>query len=471
MANSEVHHLFELQRAEHWKVARGAADQRIAKLTRLKETILSHRHALHEGFWVDFHKHPDEVDLTEIYPTLVELEQVRSHLPDWMSPVHVKTPPLLAGAHSELRYEPRGVVLILAPWNYPFQLLFVPLIAAVAAGNCAIVRPSHKVPAISAVIARIISETFPKTEVACITETGTKLAEELVNAPFDHIFFTGSRAVGKMVMTAAAANLASVTLELGGKSPLIIDGTADVEQAAERAIWGKMINAGQTCIAPDFALVHEKTVSAFVDAAKRKIAELYGETEEARQASRDLARIIDDAAFRRLCVLIESSVAAGARIEIGGRTDPSERYIAPTILTNISWDMAIMQEEIFGPILPVLSFKALQDVPAQINALGQSLALYIFSRSQENVDLVLGQTSSGAVGINEVVLHNANPYLPFGGVGQSGQGNYHGWYGFRTFSYERSIMRQARLDLLHIMYPPYGKKTERILELMDKFAV
>jgi aldehyde dehydrogenase (NAD+) len=467
---SEVRRLFELQRATRLEVSRRSREERIAKLESLKQAILVHREALHAAFKDDFRKHADEVDLTEIYPTLLELRHAQTHLPDWMAPVSVKTPLFLTGAHSELRYEPKGLVLILAPWNYPFQLLFVPLLAAVAAGNCVIARPSHKVPHVSSIIARIIVGVFDESEVACITEPGTNLADELIDLPFDHIFFTGSQAVGRKVMAAAATNLTTVTLELGGKSPLIIDKTADIELAAERAAWGKMLNAGQTCIAPDYALVDESVSAGFVEAAKRKIAGLYGESEEARQRSPDLARIIDDAAFRRLGYLLDSAVAAEARVEIGGRVDAAERYIAPTILTNVSWEATIMQEETFGPILPVLSFKNLESLPAKVNALGVPLALYVFSQSGENVEFLLSHISSGAVGINEVVLHSANPNLPFGGVGPSGQGNYHGWYGFRTFSHERPVMRQTPLNLQRLVYPPYGHRTEILANLLDRFG-
>jgi aldehyde dehydrogenase (NAD+) len=343
------------------------------------------------------------------------------------------------------------------------------MIAAVAAGNCAILRPSEKVPKTAAVLARIVRESFDEAEVACVVETGIDLANELITMPFDHVFFTGSIPVGRKILAAAAANLASVTLELGGKSPLVVDETADIAKTAERAVWGKFLNAGQTCVAPDYALVHRGILPAFVEAAKRTIAEFYGETEDARKSSPDFARIIDENGFRRLVSLLEEAVAAGAKVEIGGVTDPADRYIAPTLLTNVGRDSPVMREEIFGPILPVLTYETLDEIPDRINALGKPLALYVFSRRTENIESIVRRTSSGGVVINNVVIHFSNPNIPFGGVGESGQGSYHGWYGFRTFSHERSVMKQGPLALLNHVYPPYGPKTQRILKLINEF--
>jgi aldehyde dehydrogenase (NAD+) len=355
------------------------------------------------------------------------------------------------------------VVLIMAPWNYPVQLLLSPLIAAVAAGNCVILRPSEKVPRTAAVLASIIRTAFDQAEVACVTEPGLELARALVQLPFDHIFFTGSSQVGRQVLAAAASTLTTVTLELGGKSPVVVDATADVARAAERSVWGKFLNAGQTCVAPDYALVDERVLPAFVDAAGRSIARFYGPTDSARQASPDYPRIIDQQAFARLCGLLEAAIAAGARVALGGQTDAVQRYIAPTLLTNLSWDSPIMREEIFGPILPIVSFGHLSDELARLTARGTPLAIYLFSRRPERIESVLRGSASGGVVINDVVVHLANPYLPFGGLGDSGQGSYHGWYGFRTFSHERSVMYQGRLGVVKLLHPPYRHWMQRVL--------
>jgi aldehyde dehydrogenase (NAD+) len=465
---AEARRIFALQQAHRWQVARSTAAERAAKLARLKDAIVSHREAVHAAMWADFHKHAVEVELTEIAPALLDLDHARSHLAGWMQPSHVGGHWLLAGTRSEVRYEPRGLVLIMAPWNYPFGLLVTPLIAAVAAGNCAILRPSEKVPHTAAVLQRIVRHAFDEREVACVTEPGIAVAQALLAMPFNHVFFTGSTSMGRRVMTAAAAHLATVTLELGGKSPLIVDETADVGAAGERAAWGKFVNAGQTCIAPDYAVVHERVLGAFLEAATDAIARFYGPTEEARQASPYLARIIDTAAFERLSTLLADSVAAGARVHVGGRVDPAERYIAPTILTNVTWDTPAMREEIFGPILPVLTYSSLDDVIARINTRGQPLALYVFSRNDAFIERVLEKTASGATSVNQVLLHFANPNLPFGGVGESGQGSYHGHSGFRTFSHERGIMKQGRFSLMRALYPPYGAFARRAVKLLAR---
>jgi aldehyde dehydrogenase (NAD+) len=467
---AEARRIFALQQAHRWEVARSTAAERGAKLGRLKDAIAAHRQAVYDAMWADFHKHAVEVELTEIAPALLDLDHARSNLASWMRTSRVGGHWLLSGTSSEVRYEPRGVVLIMAPWNYPFGLVVTPLISAIAAGNCAILRPSEKVPHTAAVLQRIVRQAFDEREVACLTEPGVALAQALLGLPFNHVFFTGSTAMGRRVMAAAAAHLSTITLELGGKSPLIVDETADVATAAERAVWGKFVNAGQTCIAPDYAVVHERAVEAFLAAASKAVARFYGPTEEARQASPYLARIIDDKAFERLSTLLKDSVAAGAVVRVGGRVDAAERFIAPTILTGISWDAPAMRAEIFGPILPVLTYSAIDEVIDRINASGQPLALYVFSRNDAFIERVLQKTASGATSVNQVLLHFANPNLPFGGVGESGQGSYHGHSGFRTLSYERAVMKQGRFSMIRLLYPPYRMGTRRIVKLLARLV-
>ena len=465
---SDVHRLFALQQQHRWRVAATTAEERRARLGRLRSAIERHRGAVHAAMQADFHKHPQETELTEIQPTLIELDDARRRVARWMRPVRVRTPLMLAGATSELRYEARGVVLIMAPWNYPFQLLLSPLVAAVAAGNCAILRPSEKVPRTSAVLAQIVREAFDESEVACIVEPGIEAANALLTLPFDHIFFTGSIPVGKKVMVAAAGSLASVTLELGGKSPLVVDESADIRQAAKRAVWGKFVNAGQTCVAPDHVLVHERALPEFVAAARAAIAALYGPTDAARRATPDYPRIIDDRAHARLVAMLDDAVAAGARIEIGGDRDAGSRYLAPTIVTGVPTDSRLMREEIFGPILPVIGYRDFAEIPAHVDGLGKPLAIYLFTRRPDRVAALLARTSSGGVVVNNVLVHLANPNLPFGGVGESGQGSYHGWYGFRTFSHERSVMRQGRFGFLEAIYPPYSHRKARLVRWVTR---
>jgi aldehyde dehydrogenase (NAD+) len=380
----------------------------------------------------------------------------------------VPTSALLAGTRSRVLHEPRGQVLILAPWNYPFQLLFSPLVAAVAAGNVCILRPSEKVPATSAAMARIVADAFPEDEVG-IVMGGVGAADALLKLPFDHFFFTGSTAVGRKVMHAAADHLASVTLELGGKSPAIVDRSADLAQAAERIVWGKFVNAGQTCVAPDYVLVNEADVYAFLDAAVRAVRRFYGEHDEVQRASQDFARIVDDRGFQRLEDALRATLADGARIVTGGKTDASQRYISPTILTDVRPDSPVMREEIFGPILPVITVRSLDEALAYVNARPKPLALYVFTKNGKVARQVVRGTTAGGTIVNHVICHLANPDLPFGGVGESGQGSYHGHAGFRAFSHERAVLHAGRWSLAPLYYPPYGPRMRRMASMMSKW--
>jgi aldehyde dehydrogenase (NAD+) len=458
--------LFERQRANRWTVAASTAAERIAKLERLRGAVVSMRGELAEAMRADFGKHPAEVEITEIHPALDELGHGIRNLKRWMRPRRVSTPVLLTGTSSELRYEPRGVALILAPWNYPFGLMAAPLVAAVAAGNCAILRPSEKVPNTARVVRRLVERVFEADEVA-VVGGGVPVADALLELPFDHFFFTGSTAVGRKVMAAAAKHLASVTLELGGKSPAVVDETADVAAAARRLAWGKFVNAGQTCIAPDYVLVHERRERELLDALRATVEEFYGATEEDRRANADFCRIVDPAAHRRLSGMLTASVDAGARVEVGGVSDAGERYIAPTVLSNVTRYSPAMEEEIFGPILPVLTYRTLDEAIDVIRKGGKPLAMYLFCGSAGNRERVLAGTTAGATVIDNVLLHYANPHLPFGGVGESGQGSYHGEHGFRAFSHERSVLRQRGRPLAEMFYPPYAR---RLREFASAFA-
>jgi aldehyde dehydrogenase (NAD+) len=459
--------LFQLQREARWRIAQSEAAERIARLRRLRASIIRHRQALYDGVWADFRKSAAEFEITEMQIVLGEIAHTIRHLRRWMRPRRVPTPPLLTGTTARVRLEPRGQVLILAPWNYPFQLLFGPLVAAVAAGNVALLRPSEKVPATAAAMARIVAEAFPEDEVAMVTG-GIPTADALLELPFDHFFFTGSTAVGRKVMHAAAEHLATVTLELGGKSPAIVDRSGDVAQAAERIVWGKMVNAGQTCVAPDYVLVHEADAPAFLAAARDALARFYGSGQAARM-SRDFARLVDRRAFERLADALHRTVAEGARVEAGGETDAEERYIAPTVLSSVRPDAPVMREEIFGPILPVLTVRSTDEALAFVNARPRPLALYLFSRDRGVTDRVLRGTTAGGTVVNHVICHLANPDLPFGGVGESGQGSYHGLAGFRAFSHERAVLHAGRWSLAPLYYPPYGPRMRRIANLVSRW--
>jgi aldehyde dehydrogenase (NAD+) len=465
-APHEIRAIFAEQRRRYRSNPNPSRRERAAQLDGLHKAIVRHREALYVAMGRDFGKAPAEVELSEINLTLGELKFARKHLGRWMRPKSVATPLPLFGAKSQVRYEPKGVVLILAPWNYPVYLTMGPLIGAIAAGNRAIVRFSEKAPHAGAVLQSIVAEAFSPGDVIMVGGE-VNLAEELLKLPFDHIFFTGSTKIGKHVMRAAAEHLSGVTLELGGKSPAIVTADADVASAGQRIAWGKFINAGQTCVAPDYVLVERSVAPALVEALKASTARMYGKTEEDRKATRDYARIIDDAAFNRLSAVLDESVRAGATVTLGGGRDAASRFIAPTILENVTLDSPIMREEIFGPILPIVTFGSLDDALEDVRAHDKPLALYIFSRSRKTVETILRRTTAGGTGINDVAIHLGNVNLPFGGIGPSGLGNYHGHDGFRTFSHERAVM--TRTLLTPMLYPPYTKQTKRTLALLDRF--
>ncbi len=465
----EFTQLFEEQRGRYRAAPYPSPDDRKAKLKRLEHAIRDKRDALKSALKSDFRKSFAETEFTELIATLAELKLARAKLAAWMKPMPVATPPTLFGSRAEIRYEPKGVVLILSPWNYPVYLTLVPLIAAIAAGNRAIVHPSEKTPATRAVLAAIIADAFAPHDVACVGgEVAT--AEGLLKLPFDHIFFTGSTRVGKIVMRAAAEHLSSVTLELGGKSPCIVDSDADLERAADRVAWGKFINGGQTCVAPDYVLVHESVERTFLDKMSRSIAKMYGRSDDARAATPDFCRMIDDGHFARIERLLGETVREGARIEIGGQSDSAQRYIAPTVLSNVHFDAPIMRDEIFGPVLPVISYRSLDAALMQINSRPKPLALYAFTKKPAIVERILSGTSAGGTLINDTVLHLANPNLPFGGVGESGLGSYHGQFGFKTFSHERAVMRQTKASLAPLLAPPYNVVTRGLMAMIEKLS-
>lgn len=463
----DITHVFEEQRRRYRAAPFPSLEERKQKLDRLERALRHKRQALKVALQSDLRKSFDESDFTELIVTLAELKQARAKLASWMKPVRVDTPLSLFGSKAEIRYEPKGVTLILAPWNYPVFLTIAPLIAALAAGNRVIVRPSEKAPATRDVLAAIVAEAFVPHDVACIGGD-VDAAEALLALPFDHIFFTGSTRVGKIVMRAAAEHLSSVTLELGGKSPAIVEADADLAVAASRIAWGKFMNAGQTCVAPDYVLVHESVERAFLDKTAQSIAKMYGATDAARAATPDYCRIVDDGHFARVDGLLRESVSGGASVEIGGQTDAAQRYIAPTVLFNVTFDAPIMRDEIFGPVLPVISYASLEDALARINARPKPLALYAFTKKPAVTERILRGTSAGGTLINDTILHLANPNLPFGGAGESGLGSYHGHFGFKAFSHERAVMRQTKRSLAPQLAPPYNAKTRGMLALLEK---
>ena len=444
--------------------------ERIDKLRRLRAALLQRRPAFYQAFARDFCKPVAEIELTEFLPVIDEIRHAIRHLPKWMRPIRV--PPTLTtlGTAARIVYQPRGRCLIISPWNYPVNTLIGPLISAIAAGNTAIIKPSELTPHVNAVIAELIDNVFAPDEVAVI-HGGVKTAQALLRLPFDHIFFTGSPAVGKIVMAAAAQHLSSVTLELGGKSPVIVDETADVERAAETIIWAKLVNAGQTCIAPDYLLVHRSVRDRFVEHCRRTIENRFGATDEQLAATTDLARIISADHTKRLAALVDDALATGAQLISGGSYRHAERYVAPTLLGNVAPHARICDEEIFGPILPIFEFETIDEAIAHINARPKPLSLYLWSRHGAAIDALLRQTSSGGACVNHCLQQYAHSGLPFGGVGQAGIGNAHGFFGFKAFSHERALLTGGRFLMARLFFPPYTRlKTRLVQRVVDRLA-
>ncbi|HDC8749503.1 TPA: aldehyde dehydrogenase [Staphylococcus aureus] len=425
------------------------------QLKKLSKAIKSYESDILEALYTDLGKNKVEAYATEIGITLKSIKNARKELKNWTKTKNVDTPLYLFPTKSYIKKEPYGTVLIIAPFNYPFQLVFEPLIGAIAAGNTAIIKPSELTPNVARVIKRLINETFDANYIEVI-EGEIEETQTLIHLPFDYVFFTGSENVGKIVYQAASENLVPVTLEMGGKSPVIVDETANIKVASERICFGKFTNAGQTCVAPDYILVHESVKDDLITALSKTLREFYGQN---IQQSPDYGRIVNLKHYHRLTSLLNS---AQMNIVFGGHSDEDERYIEPTLLDHVTSDSAIMQEEIFGPILPILTYQSLDEAIAFIHQRPKPLSLYLFSEDENATQRVINELSFGGGAINDTLMHLANPKLPFGGVGASGMGRYHGKYSFDTFTHEKSyIFKSTRLESgVHL--PPYKGKFKYI---------
>lgn len=439
------------------------------RLQILRNWIKLNRVAIQEAIHQDFRKPSAEVDTTEIFPALSEIKHAINNLERWVKPKKVDAPLTLLGTRSVISYEPRGLCLIISPWNYPFNLSLGPLISALAAGNNVILKPSEITPHTSALIAKMCTEIFTASEVM-VVQGGPEVSQELLKLPFDHIFFTGSPAIGKVVMKAAAENLTSVTLELGGKSPTIVSASANVKEAARRIAMAKFLNSGQTCIAPDYVLVHQSITEDFIGSLKEQIQKLFTDRGKTIFESPYYARIVSEKHFIRLNSIIQDALTKGAAIEVGGPLDQAQRYIHPMVLSQVSAESRVMQEEIFGPILPILSFQTLDEVVAIINEKPKPLALYYFGTSRSEQSRIKLETSSGAICVNDSAIQFLNHNLPFGGVNNSGIGKSHGYYGFLTFSNEKPIIKQrSGLTSVQFFYPPYTPWVKKLISGLLKF--
>jgi aldehyde dehydrogenase (NAD+) len=436
---AEIHRVFALQRAHQWDVKATTAEQRKEKLRKLKAAVEAHADEIIAAVRQDTRKPDNEIRVTEILNVTGNIERNIANLDEWMQPVTVQ-PSSNNNDTARIAFEARGVCLILGPWNFPLGLVMGPLAAAVAAGNCCIVKLTDLCPATARVAAKIIKQAFDENEVA-LFEGGVDVATALLELPLNHIFFTGSTRVGKLVMAAAAKHLASVTLELGGKSPVIVDADADIRKIAADLASAKQFNGGQACICPDYVFVTKQQQSALVDEFAARVKQnLYRDDGSLRKEN--IAQIVNEQNFARISRLFDDALAKGAKIAVGGMLEPADRTIHPTLLTDVTPDMLIMQEEIFGPIVPVLTYGTLDEVIDFIAERGKPLALYIFSNTPNHIDRILQRTSSGGVTINGFFSHYLENRLPFGGVNQSGTGSYHGVFGFKAFSHERAIYEQ-----------------------------
>lgn len=460
-----IEQLYQAQKKHslYWRMA--SLEERKEGLRELALHIESHQKEICDAMYADFGKPEMEVLMTEIYPVLQEIRYALKKLHKWTKPVKVPAPALLTGTKSYLQYEPKGVVLIIAPWNYPFNLAIMPLVAALAAGNCVMIKPSELTPKTSELIEKMISDLFPANQVVAI-QGGKEVSTELLALPFDHIFFTGSTQVGKIVMTAASQHLSDVTLELGGKSPTIVDSTANLDVAAQKIIWGKFVNAGQTCIAPDYLLVQNDIYPAFLEKLKGQIEDLY------RSPEKDLARVISGHHLQRLSKMFNEALEKGGKLVAGGQFDYQKNTLTPTLIETSQYNTQVMSEEIFGPLLPILKFNQLNEAIQFINDRPKPLAFYMFSQSKENIDRTLKATTAGGVCINDALLHFANHHLPFGGIGESGLGHYHGQYGFKTFSHTKAVLKQSWLGkTMAVIYPPYVPWKIKLAKFFIKWGI
>ncbi|MBT2532549.1 aldehyde dehydrogenase family protein [Arthrobacter sp. ISL-48] len=427
---------------------------RRGQLAAVRRMLVENRDALREALYADLRKSGIESDLTEIGMLIREIDHTLRYLKRWQAPRRVRVPILMGPGTAQIVRESLGVVAVIAPWNYPLQLLLAPAIGAIAAGNTVVLKPSELASHTSSLIARLVPRYLDQSAVA-VVEGGIPETTELLEQKLNHIFYTGNATVGRIVLRAAAAHLTPVTLELGGKSPVWVDATADLVSAARRIVWGRFLNAGQTCVAPDFVLTTPDVAARLEPLLTDAIAELYGPNP---QSSPDYGRIINDRQFGRLAGMLNDG-----RLVTGGVTDAAERYISPTILADVDSASTVMTEEIFGPILPIITVASLDEAIAFIGARDKPLALYAFTNSSETRNALLSRTSSGAVGIGACVAHLMVPGLPFGGVGASGMGSYHGGHSMALFSHDKAVLSiPARPDVLGLVHAPYERRRTRL---------
>lgn len=463
-----MENLFRLQSEQKFTLKNTSVRERKEKLNKIYKWIFNNREKIKEAIYADFNKPYSETDLTEIYPVLSEIKHAQRSISKWMKIKKVKRTFTLFTYSAYTKFEAKGIVLIISPWNYPFLLAIGPLISAIAAGNTVILKPSEISFNTTQLINRMISELFPKNEAAVI-QGDEKVAEELLKLPFDHIFFTGSTQVGKIIAKSAAEHLTSLTLELGGKSPAIIDSSADLKSVAEKIIWGKFLNKGQTCVAPDYILIDKKIRKKFTDLLIEQIKTVFGNDTNEIRTNHNYPKIINGHHHKRLVEIVKNALSNDSKIIFGGEYDAKDRFIEPTLILTSCKECKISEEEIFGPLLPIIEFDKIDSAIDWVNKHYAPLALYIFSNDKNTIKKITSNTESGGVGINEVVLQFSHPNLPFGGVKYSGIGRSHGFFGFKEFSNERSYIKSGSINFLKLIYPPYTNFKQKLINFIVNY--
>ena len=469
--NEQVKHqiddVFARQQRYALELRKSDYKQRLAVLDRFEQAFRESEEKIYQSAADDFSKPQAEVDMSEIMAVLAELKHVRKNLKKWMKPISVMPTASMIGTSSKIVKEPKGVTLVVSPWNYPFNLTFGPMIWSIAAGNTVIIKPSEMTPNMSAVIADIVERAFRPEEVS-LFQGEADVASYLTALPFDHIFFTGSPAVGKHVMAAAAKNLTSVTLELGGKSPVIVDKSVNIKKAVQSIAWGKFSNNGQTCIAPDYLYVHESVKDQFVRELTACVEKQYGLGNNAKDNG-DYCKVVNTSHYNRINRLLDDAKSQGGKLITGGQIDDAGRFIAPTLIEGMASDSAIMEEEIFGPLLPVITFSNIEEVIDVVNSKPKPLALYIYSTDKRNIDKVLCETSAGDTCVNQTMMHFLHHNLPFGGVNNSGIGKSGGVWGFNAFTHERSVLND-KFSSASMLHPPYTPKVRKLIKMAIKMT-
>ena len=467
--SAEIKRLFAKQTNFAPTLKSTTVGDRLKKLDHIYKYILdaNNQSKLKAVLAADLGKPEVEAMTSEISILLNSIKDIKHKLRSWMADKKVSSPLVFLGTTSKVHYEPKGVALIISPWNYPFQLCINPLLYAIAAGCTAILKPSEYSQHTSAYIADMIASLFSEEEVA-VCQGGIPTSETLLSLPFNHMYFTGSPTVGKIVMKSASDHLSSVTLELGGKSPCFVDQTVNIDAAAKKIVWGKFFNCGQTCIAPDYILVPTSKEKEFLTALKKHLQAHYDADGKGIKNSPDLGRIINEKHFDKLVSLLADAISKGANIETGGKYEKGTKYMEPTILTGVDMEADIMKEEIFGPLMPIITYDDVQQAINIVNDKPKPLALYIMSGSKKYTEHVINNTSAGGTVVNDLLIHFANHNLPFGGVNNSGIGKSHGKHGFMAFSNERAVMN-SKISASNLLHPPYTDFKRKIASLMGKW--